>query len=47
MESSVAIRIAQAMEEYEIMWQEDLMPLQNPKGTKRITGFDKNSCMYL
>ncbi|MBI2503877.1 MAG: mandelate racemase/muconate lactonizing enzyme family protein, partial [Candidatus Latescibacteria bacterium] len=27
----VAIRIAQAMEPYEMMWQEDLMPLLNPE----------------
>ena len=32
----VAIRIAQAMEEYEIMWQEDLMPLQNPKALREL-----------
>jgi L-alanine-DL-glutamate epimerase-like enolase superfamily enzyme len=32
----VAIRIAQAMEPYEIMWQEDLMPLHNPAALQRL-----------
>jgi len=32
----VAIRIAQAMEPYEIMWQEDLMPLLNPEVLRRL-----------
>ena len=32
----VAIRIAQAMEPYEIMWQEDLMPLLNPDALLRL-----------
>ena len=32
----VAIRIAQAMEPYEIMWQEDLMPLMNPDALLRL-----------
>ena len=31
-----AIRIAQAMEPYEIMWQEDLMPLLNPEALRRL-----------
>ena len=32
----VAIRIAQAMEPYEIMWQEDLMPLLNPEALLQL-----------
>jgi len=32
----VAIRIAQAMEPYELMWQEDLMPLLNPEALLRL-----------
>ncbi|MBI4219729.1 MAG: mandelate racemase/muconate lactonizing enzyme family protein [Chloroflexi bacterium] len=32
----VAIRIAQAMDPYEIMWQEDLMPLLNPESLQRL-----------
>jgi len=32
----VAIRIAQAMEPYEMMWQEDLMPLHNPDALLRL-----------
>lgn len=32
----VAIRIAQAMEPYEPMWQEDLMPLLNPEALRRL-----------
>ena len=32
----VAIRIAQAMEPYEMMWQEDLMPLLNPEALQRL-----------
>ena len=32
----VAIRIAQAMEPYEIMWQEDLMPLLNPHALREL-----------
>jgi len=32
----VAIRIAQAMEPYEMMWQEDLMPLLNPEALLRL-----------
>ncbi|MSR84705.1 MAG: mandelate racemase/muconate lactonizing enzyme family protein [Candidatus Latescibacteria bacterium] len=32
----VAIRIAQAMEPYEMMWQEDLMPLLNPAALQRL-----------
>jgi L-alanine-DL-glutamate epimerase-like enolase superfamily enzyme len=32
----VAIRIAQAMEPYEPMWQEDLMPLLNPQALLRL-----------
>ena len=32
----VAIRIAQAMEPYGIMWQEDLMPLHNPDALLRL-----------
>ena len=32
----VAIRIAQAMEPYEMMWQEDLMPLLNPEALTRL-----------
>jgi len=32
----VAIRIAQAMEPYEMMWQEDLMPLLNPEALRRL-----------
>ena len=32
----VAIRIAQAMEPYEIMWQEDLMPLLNQEALLRL-----------
>jgi galactonate dehydratase len=31
-----AIRIAQAMEPYEMMWQEDLMPLLNPTALLRL-----------
>lgn len=31
-----AIRIAQAMEPYELMWQEDLMPLLNPEALRRL-----------
>jgi L-alanine-DL-glutamate epimerase-like enolase superfamily enzyme len=32
----VAIRIAQAMEPLELMWQEDLMPLHNPAALRRL-----------
>ncbi len=32
----VAIRIAQAMDPYEMMWQEDLMPLLNPEALARL-----------
>ena len=32
----VAIRIAQAMEPYDMMWQEDLMPLLNPEALLRL-----------
>ena len=32
----VAIRIAQAMEPYQPMWQEDLMPLLNPEALRRL-----------
>jgi galactonate dehydratase len=32
----VAIRIAQAMEPYDLMWQEDLMPLLNPEALRRL-----------
>jgi L-alanine-DL-glutamate epimerase-like enolase superfamily enzyme len=32
----IAIRIAQAMEPYELMWQEDLMPLLNPQALRRL-----------
>ncbi|AWT60078.1 MAG: D-galactonate dehydratase [Candidatus Moanabacter tarae] len=32
----VAIRIAQAMDPYEMMWQEDLMPLLNPEALSRL-----------
>ena len=31
-----AIRIAQAMEPFEMMWQEDLMPLLNPEALRRL-----------
>ena len=31
-----AIQIAQAMEPFDIMWQEDLMPLMNPEALKRL-----------
>ena len=37
----VAIRIAQAMEPYEIMWQEDLMPLLNPDALARLQAATK------
>jgi len=37
----VAIRIAQAMEPYEIMWQEDLMPLMNPDALLRLQNATK------
>ena len=32
----MAIRIAQAMEPYDLMWQEDLMPLLNPEALLRL-----------
>ncbi|MBI3973959.1 MAG: mandelate racemase/muconate lactonizing enzyme family protein [Chloroflexi bacterium] len=32
----VAIQIAQAMEPYDLMWQEDLMPLLNPEALRRL-----------
>ena len=31
-----AIRIAQALEPFEMMWQEDLMPLLNPEALRRL-----------
>ena len=37
----VAIRIAQAMDEYEMMWQEDLMPLLNPEALARLQAATK------
>ncbi|MYF80141.1 MAG: mandelate racemase/muconate lactonizing enzyme family protein, partial [Chloroflexi bacterium] len=37
----VAIRIAQAMEPYEMMWQEDLMPLLNPEALARLQAATK------
>ncbi len=37
----VAIRIAQAMEPYEMMWQEDLMPLLNPDALARLQAATK------
>ena len=37
----VAIRIAQAMEPYEMMWQEDLMPLHNPEALARLQAATK------
>jgi L-alanine-DL-glutamate epimerase-like enolase superfamily enzyme len=37
----VAIRIAQAMEPYEIMWQEDLMPLLNPQSLRELQNSTK------
>ena len=37
----VAIRIAQAMEPYEIMWQEDLMPVHNPNALKELQNSTK------
>ena len=37
----VAIRIAQAMEPYEMMWQEDLMPLHNPDALARLQASTK------
>ena len=37
----VAIRIAQAMEPYEIMWQEDLMPLLNPNALRELQNSTK------
>ncbi len=37
----VAIRIAQAMEPYEMMWQEDLMPLLNPDAMARLQAATK------
>ena len=37
----VAIRIAQAMEPYDMMWQEDLMPLLNPDALARLQAATK------
>ena len=37
----VAIRIAQAMEPYEIMWQEDLMPLLNSQSLRELQNSTK------
>jgi len=37
----VAIRIAQAMEPYEMMWQEDLMPLLNPDALAQLQAATK------
>ena len=37
----VAIRIAQAMEPYEMMWQEDLMPLLNYEALQRLQASTK------
>ncbi len=37
----IAIRIAQAMEPYEMMWQEDLMPLLNPDALARLQAATK------
>ena len=37
----VAIRIAQAMEPYEIMWQEDLMPVQNANALRELQSSTK------
>lgn len=37
----IAIRIAQAMEDYEMMWQEDLMPLLNPDALARLQASTK------